>query len=180
MTHIRLRVAQGAFLSQRTAEYPVPLGFAEAVCALFPHRSGVRTRTAPSLSSQGRDPQPQLRMEARSTHFQTDQMLLGFRPDQTWKHLRQEWQRWLVEKHILARLKSTVADAANEPLFDESEHGSRHHSEDSPTQRRPPRTGISQSCRDSLAAFPLWRGLAPCLGTELAFALASSRHPKRL
>ena len=134
----------------------------------FEHENHARflLRYAPSLSSQGRDPQPQLRMEARSTHFQTDQMLPGFRPDQTWKHLRQEWQRWLVEKHILARLKSTVADAANEPLFDESEHGSRHHSEDSPTQRRPPRTGISQSCRDSLTAYPLWKGLAPCLGTE--------------
>ena len=34
-------------------------------------------RFVPSLSSQGRDLQPQLRMEAGSTHFQTGQMVPG-------------------------------------------------------------------------------------------------------
>ena len=75
-----LRDAQGAFVSQRTAEYRVPLA--------FPYKSEVRAREharflqccTPSLSSQGRDPQPQLRMEAGSTHFQTDRMLPGIRP----------------------------------------------------------------------------------------------------
>ena len=48
-----LRDAQGAFVSQRTAEYPVPLaaGFAEAVCALFPYRAEVRAREPRSLSA---------------------------------------------------------------------------------------------------------------------------------
>ena len=51
--------------------------FAEAVCSLFPHRSGVRQRIharlaqrfVPSLPSQGRDLQLQLRMEAGYTQL---------------------------------------------------------------------------------------------------------------
>ena len=47
----------------------------------------------------------------------------------------------------------------------QSQHGCRHHSEDSPTQHRPPRTGISQLYRVSLTAYPLWKGSAHCLAT---------------
>ena len=71
-----LRDAQGAFLSQRTAEYPVPLaaGFAEAVCALFPYRSGVREREPCSLSAALRaiPVKPRTRPPNRSSGWRRD------------------------------------------------------------------------------------------------------------
>ena len=171
-----LRDAQGAFLSQRTAEYSVPLaaGFAEAVCALFPYRSGVREREPCSLSAalraipvKPRTRPPTAAQDGGGIYSLPDWSdAPGYQADQL-RDRRQEWQRWLVEKHIrLAYTSMSQMQQMNRFSMSQSQHGCRHHSEDSPTQRRPPRTGISQSCRDSLTAYPLWRGLAPCLGTE--------------
>ena len=125
-----LRDAQGAFLSQRTAEYSVPLaaGFAEAVCALFPYRSGVREREPCSLSAalraipvKPRTRPPTAAQDGGGIYSLPDWSdAPGYQADQL-RDRRQEWQRWLVEKHIPARLHKHVADATNEPLFDESE-----------------------------------------------------------
>ena len=134
----------------------------------FEHENHARflQRCAPSLSSQGRDPQPQLRMEAGSTHFQTGRMLPGIRPTNFAIFDRNGKDGFWKTTSRLDYTSMSQMQQTNRSSVSQSQHGCRHHSEDSPTQRRPPRTGISQSCRDSLTAYPLWKGLAPCLGTK--------------
>ena len=118
------------FISQRTAEYPAPLAasFAEAVCSLFPHRSGVRQREPCSLCTVLRaiPAKPRTRPPTAAQDgggiYSLPDWSDGprYHADQL-RDLRQDWQRWLLEKNIPARLHKHVADAANEPLFDESE-----------------------------------------------------------
>ena len=127
---IGTRDEQGHFLSQRTAEYPSALAsrYCSIVSPLFEgytiHEYSSfcalsfalqciprKERTAPPFGAQDGGGIYSTPDWSYGPRYQSDLL----------SELRKEWQQWLLEKHIPARLSQHVANHCEQPLFTEDE-----------------------------------------------------------
>ena len=127
---IGTRDEQGRFLSQRTAEYPSALAsrYCNIVSPLFEgyltHECSSfcalrfalqciprKERTAPPFGAQDGGGIYSTPDWSYGPRYQSDLL----------SELRKEWQQWLLEKHVPARLAQHVANHCEQPLFTEDE-----------------------------------------------------------
>ena len=121
---------QGNFLSRRTAEYPSALTarYSNIVSPLFEgHRlNACSSFCALSFALQCIPPKeraaPPFGAQDGGGIYSTPDWSYGprYHPDLL-SDLRKEWQQWLLEKHVPARLAQHVATQSEQPLFTEEE-----------------------------------------------------------
>ena len=125
-----LQDSSGAFLSQRTAEYPEALAqrFRSCILPLFNQPSAPEAPPTCSLSfalacvpRKPRSMPPTAAQDGGGIYSLPD-WSDGPRYQEDKLHdLRTEWQRWLLEKHLPARLQQHVAEQKENPLFTKEE-----------------------------------------------------------